>query len=204
MKRSIWIIIFSAIFMSMGCSAIGRGLVRGFQDFWGAGYVSIPSPRPGLVLPVNRSTAVWAECWLFQGKLNQNELIIPHPKQTGKLTFAKTPLKHFIISPPVTAPYRNGAMSSVTTVPLLLPAYPDDYTLLVFHQNFRKWVVKIETRYFRTTGNAFNECHQSGGRKIYADRVIELARCKPYENRQFRFHRTLYPGHALKDMLGLP
>jgi|TARA_Y100000294_G_C8564451_1_gene340276 hypothetical protein len=188
---------------TIGCSTIGQGLKQGWEDFWGSGYVSIPSPRPGLVLPINRSPAVWAECWLFEGSFRQEELIIPHRTVRGKLSFAKTPLKHFIINPPVTVPYSNGVMSTVITVPLLLSPYPANYTLLVFHKNFRQWVVKMETRQFSTTGNPFNEYHISGGRKIYADKIIRLAKSKPYKRRQFRFHRTFYPGEALKSLLGL-
>lgn len=167
-------------------------------------YISIPPPQPGLVLPINSSPGVWAECWLFEGKFSQRKLIIPHPTERGKLAFAETPLKHFIIGPPMTAPYSTGVMSTVITVPLLLSAYPADYTLLVFYKNFRDWVVKIETRRFSTSGNPFNEYYISGGRKVYADKVIKLARCKPYEYRQFKFHKTLYPGYALKKALGLP
>jgi len=169
---------------------------------WGS-YTYIPSPQPGLVLPINRSPAVWAECWLFEGDLGRADNIITPGSKRGALTFAKTPLKHFTINPPVSQPYKHGVMSTAITVPLVLSAYPANYTLLVFHQNFRGWVVKIETRRFSTTGNAFNEYHISGGRKVYADKVIRLAKCKPYEKRQFKFHRTFYPGHALKDALGL-
>lgn len=169
---------------------------------WGS-YTSIPSPQPGLVLPLNRSPAVWAECWLFEGDLGKVEDIIVPGSKRGSLTFVKTPLKHFTINPPVSQPYKHGVLSTAITVPLLLSPYPAEYTLLVFHQNFRGWVVKIETRRFSTTGNAFNEYYLSGGRKIYADKVITLARCKPYEKRQFKFHRTFYPGHALKEVLGL-
>ena len=100
-------------------------------------------------------------------------------------------------------PYKGNVISTVITVPLLLSPYQAEYTLLVFHQNFRGWVVKIETRRFSTTGNAFNEYHISGGRKIYADKVIKLSKCKPYEKIQFKFYRTFYPGHALKEALGL-
>jgi len=39
---------------------------------WSGG--SIPSPQAGLVLPVNQSPAVWAECWLFQGSFFREKL----------------------------------------------------------------------------------------------------------------------------------
>jgi hypothetical protein len=191
----------------MACSmgqSVGSGLKKGWKDFLGKSYVVVPSPQPGLVLPINRSPGVWAECWLFEGNFSERELIIPHSIQRGKLTFAKTPIKHFVIDPPMTRSYSNGVMSTAITVPLLLSSYPADYTLLIFHQNFRGWVVKIETRRFSTTGYALNDYYVSGGRKIYADQVIKLARVRPYERRRFRFHRTYYPGHVLKDALGLP
>lgn len=169
---------------------------------WGS-YTSIPSPQPGLVLPINRSPGVWAECWLFEGDLGRvGDIIVPGSKR-GSLTFIKTPLKHFTINPPMSQPYKGNVISTIITVPLLLSPYQAEYTLLVFHQNFRGWVVKIETRRFSTTGNAFNEYHISGGRKIYADKVIKLSKCKPYEKIQFKFYRTFYPGHALKEALGL-
>ena len=202
--RGLLIFFISLATLVSGCAVVGKGLQQGWKDFWGASHVKIPSPQPGLVLPINRSPAVWAECWLFEGRISRSRLIIPHPSERGKLIFAKTPLKHFIIDPPMTAPYSNGVMSTFITVPLLLSAYPADYTLLVFHKNFRNWVVEIEVRQFRTTGNPFNEYRMSGGRKIYADRIIDLARCRPYEHRQFKFHRTFYPGHALREALALP
>jgi hypothetical protein len=164
----------------------------------------IPSPQAGLVLPINRSPGVWAECRLFEGNLGRAADIIVPGRGKGNLTFVKDPLKHFVINPPVSQPYRNNAISTAITVPLLMPAYPADYTLLVFHQNFLGTVVEIEVKRFSTTGYAFNDHYLSGNRKIYADKVIKLARVKPYQNQQFRFHRTYYPGHALKDALGLP
>lgn len=191
MKVRFIVLLLSLFVLLLGCAGIGK-------------YTSIPSPQPGLILPVNGNQAVWAECWLFKGSFRRDELIIPHATGGGKLTFVKSPLKHFIIDPPMTQLYKNDVMSSVSTFPLKLPPYRADYTLLVFHKNFRGWVRKIETRWFSTTGNAFNEFLVSGGRKIYADRVIELAKCGPYPQRQFRIHKTIYPGHMLKDALGLP
>jgi len=205
MKRLGWIFgLLAVCFLITSCAAVNRGLKQGWKDFFGSSYVAIPPPQAGLVLPVNRSPGVWAECCLSEGSFREQKLIIPHPTERGKLTFAKKPLKHFTINPPMSRPYKNGVMSTAITVPLLLPAYPADYTLLVFHQNFLGRVVRIETIRFSTTGYAFNEHYVSAGQKIYADKVIKLARVKPYENRQFKFHRTFYPGHALKDVLGLP
>jgi len=180
---------------------IGRHAVTGSPTgSWSGG--SIPSPQAGLVLPVNQSTAVWAECWLFKGSFSERNLITSHPTQRGKLIFVKTPLEHFKISPPMSQPYSNGVASSATTRPILLPTYPAQYTLLVFHQNARGWVVEMQTIRFRTTGYPFNQYFMSGGKKVYADQVIQLARCKPYENRSFKFHRTFYPGHALMQAFG--
>ena len=192
-KWFIYLILLAALVS--GCATI--------KDAVCGNYTPIPSPQPGLVLPINRNPAVWAECWLFEGNLGRaRDIIVPGSKRAS-LTFVKTPLKHFTINPPMSRPYKGNVLSTAITVPLLLTPYQAKYTLLVFHQNFRGWVVKIETRRFSTTGNAFNEYHVSGGRKIYADKVIKLARCKPYKNIQFKFHRTFYPGHALKTALGL-
>ena len=177
-------------------------LLSACATFSGSAYIPIPPPQGGLVLPVNRSPGVWAECWLFEGYIREKDLITSHPVQRGKLIFVKTPLKHFRINPPMSQPYKNGVASSAITVPILLSTYPAHYTLLVFHQNFRGWVVGMETHRFRTTGYPFNDYFNSGGRKIYADKVIKLARVKPYEHRQFKFHRTYYPGHALMQALG--
>jgi hypothetical protein len=202
MKKLLLALMF--LFLLTSCAAVNRGAKQGWNDFWGRSCVTIPSPQPGLVLPINRSPGVWAECWVFEGRFSERNLIIPHPKERGKLTFANRPLKHFVINPPISQPYKNGALSTAITMPLLLSAYPADYTLLAFHQNMQGWVVEIETRRFSTNGYALNDYFVSGGQKIYADRVIKLARVKPYQKRQFRFHRTYYPGHALLDALGLP
>jgi len=163
---------------------------------------SIPSPQAGLVLPINRSPGVWAECWLFEGSFSERNLITSHPTIRGMLIFVKSPIEHFKINPPMSQPYKNGVMSSVITRPVLLPTYPAQYTLLVFHQNARGWVVRMQTIRFRITGYPFNQHFISGGKKVYADKVIKLAKCKPYEKRSFKFHRTYYPGHALMQAFG--
>jgi len=208
MKRmrlfSIVMVVF--MFTASGCAAgslerIARHAVTGSPTGSWSGS-SIPSPQAGLVLPINRSPAVWAECWLFEGSFSERNLITSHPTIRGKLIFVKPPIEHFRISPPMSQPYSNGMASSAITVPILLPNYPARYTLLVFHQNFRGWVVKMETKRFRTTGYPFNQYFVSAGRKVYADRVIKLARCRPYEKRSFKFHRKFYPGHALMQAFG--
>jgi len=89
---------------------------------WSGG--SIPSPQAGLVLPVNQSPAVWAECWLFQGSFSERSLITSHPTIRGKLIFVKTPLKHFKIDPPMSQPYKNSVASSAITVPIFTSNIP--------------------------------------------------------------------------------
>jgi hypothetical protein len=113
------------------------------------------------------------------------------------MTFAKEPIKHFVIDPPPTQPYRNGVASSAVTYSLLLSAYPSDYTMLVFYKNFRGWVLEIDTERFSVDGDPFDDTWKSGGRKVYADEVIKLNRMKPYENRSFKLKRTIYPEEFL-------
>ena len=202
LKRLKWsaICFVLLVFALSGCASTKRILK---DVFWG-NYVPIPPPQAGLVLPIHVSPAVWAECWLFEGNLGGAKHIIIPGQKKGTLTFVKRPLKHFVINPPVGQPYKRSVISRAITVPLLLPVYPANYTLLVFHQNFLGTVVKIEVKRFSTTGYAFNDSYLFGGQEIRADKVIRLARVKPYERRRFRFHRTFYPGHALKEALGLP
>jgi len=209
MKR-LWRCILTLIVLVLvgpGCCAAGsleriaRHAVTGSPTgSWTSG--SIPSPQAGLVLPINRSPAVWAECWLFEESFSERSLITSHPTIRGRLIFVKPPIEHFKISPPVSQPYKNSVASSATTRPILLPTYPAWYTLLVFHQNARGWVVEVQTIRFRTTGFYRNEKFISGGKEIWADKVIRLAKCKPYENRKFKFHRKFYPGHALMQAFG--
>lgn len=207
-KMALLVALLSFVMLSAGCaagSAVGRGLKKSWENFCGSGtYVPMPPPQGGLVLPVNQSPGVWAECWLFQGHIREKDLFISCPTNKGQLTLTNKPLKHFTINPPMAQNHNRSILSTAITVPLLLSARPMDYTLLVFHKNFRDWVVKTEVHRFKTTGYPFNDYYESGGRRIYADRVIELARVKPYEHRQFQFHRIYYPGHALIDALGLP
>ncbi|MEA2113750.1 MAG: hypothetical protein U9P63_03820 [Patescibacteria group bacterium] len=184
------VFLLSAIFLLSACAVFGDK------------YTSIPPPQGGLVLPINRSPGVWAECWLFQGRIQERNLIASTNK--GQLIFRKKPLKHFTINPPKTQNYRRNVVSTAITVPLLLSARPVKYTLFVIHKNFRGWVVKTEIHRFKTSGYPFNDYYRSAGRKIYADKVIKLARVKPYGYRQFRFHRIYYPGHTLMDALGFP
>ena len=190
-----WIVVLLIMALSIsGCLATTK---RVMKNTFLPNFVPIPPPQAGLVLPINRSPGVWAECWLFEGRFREKDLIVSHPVEREKLMFTITPLKHFCIDPPMSRPYKRGVMSPAITVPLLLSPYPADYTLLVFHRNFRNWVVRIEIRRFSTSGYPFNDPFISGGRKIYADRVIKLARVKPYGKRRFRFHRIYYPGDAL-------
>lgn len=202
MKRWRWFFVVSMVLCLLvsGCASMGQVLK---EVVW-PNLIPIPPPQSGLVLPINENPGVWAECWLFEGSISERDLILPHPSQRGRLMFAKRPIKHFVINPPMSRPYSSGIMSTAITVPLLLSAYPADYTLLVFHKNFRDWVVSIETIPFSTTGYPLNDYYVSGGRRVYADVIIRLAQVSPYEYRQFIFHRTFYPGHALKDALGLP
>jgi len=176
-------------FLVFGCA----GMIKAI----GGNSATIPSPQPGLVLPINPSPGVWAECYLFEGRFRERELFIPHPTERGKLTFPLAPVKHFTIDPPV-------ADDRAYTVPLLLSPAPADYTLLVFHQNMKGWVVEMEVINFSTSGNPFNDEYRFWDKKVFADQIIRLQRVRPYENKQFRINRTFYPGHALKDFLGLP
>jgi len=166
-------------------------------------FAPLPAPQPGLVLVVNQSSGVWADCWLFEGRFSEKKLILPHPTQRGKMVFAKTPLKNFRINPPFSRPYRGNVVSSAIVVSLTLPTYQAPYTLLVFHRNFLGDIVRIETRRFSTTGYGLNKYHLIGGRRVYADRVIKLARLKPYGRTRLRIDRTFYPGHTLLNALGL-
>lgn len=164
----------------------------------------IPAPQPGLVLPINQSPGVWAKCWLFEGRLREKELIVPHPTKPGRMIFVKRPLKSFVISPPMAKPYRGNVLSSAITVPLLLSPRPAQYTLFVLHQNLLGYVIEKEFKTFRTTGYPMNQYYRSGGRKVYADKVLRLRRVKSSERTRFRFHKTFYIGQAIKDALGLP
>ncbi|MBN2373964.1 hypothetical protein JXL19_09285 [bacterium] len=186
--RKICLLLLTAFWM-FGCAGIMK-VINGNG-------VPVPSPQPGLVLAINSSPGVWAECYIFEGRFREEELFIPHPSDRGKLTFPLSPVKSFVINPPPVDYF-------VHTIPILLSVAPADYTLLVFHKNMRGWVVETETIRFSTTGYAFNNNYQSGARKIFADRIVKLRHVNPYEQRQFRINRTFYPAHALKDFLGLP
>lgn len=203
MERMLRVVICLSLLLGcVSCASverIGRTAIYGSPN---GKWTSIPSPQAGLVLPINQSMGVWAECWLFEGSFSERDLITSHPTIRGKLIFVKPPIEHIRISPPMSQPYANGMASSAKTCPILLPTYPAVYTLLVFHQNYNGWVVKIETKRFRTSGYPFNQYFKSGGKKIYADQVIRLARCKPYENRSFKFHATYYPGNMIMQAFG--
>jgi len=187
------------IFLLSGC--VWLKAVGNFLKPW-SDYKAIPPPQSGLVLPINENPGVWAECVLLEGSFNERNSVIPHPDGQGRLTFIKAPIKRFTINPPFSRPYANGVGSTAITYPLLLSPYPADYTLLVYYTNFQDWVVRVEARQFSTTGYYRNDYYMSGGRKIYADKVIRLARVEPYERRQFKFHRTFYPALAVMRHLG--
>jgi len=203
-----WLSIAGLGFVVDGCSSLGASLERigrhavtgSPTGTWLGG--SIPSPQAGLVLPINRSPGVWAEYWLFEGFFSLRSLITSHPLIRGQLIFVKNSISHAKISPPIVEYEKNNVLAEARTIPILLSTYPAQYTLVVFHQNARRWVVEIEVRRFRTTGYPFNDEFVSGGKTVYADQIIKLKKCKPYENRKFKFHRTFYPGHALMQAFG--
>ena len=201
MKRLKWflvlVILSLMVFPLFGCACLKK--VGNFFKPW-SDYKAIPLPQPGLTLPINESPGVWAECFLFEGSFNERDLIIPHPDGQGRLTFVKTPIKYFTINPPFSRPYANSVGSTAITFPLLLSPYPADYTLLVYYTNLQDWVVNIEARRFSTTGYYRNDYYMSGGRRIYADKVIRLARVKPHQRRQFKFRRTFYPLQAITGL----
>ncbi len=183
MRTSIVLILILLVLMS-GCVSIGGGLNR---TAWSSSV--IPAPQPGLVLPINRSPGVWADCYLFTGKFRREDLMRPY--QEG-MAFVKSPLKQFTINPPLAR-----IASTAITYPLMLNPYDADYTLLVFYKNFRGWLVRIDTIRFSVDGDPFDSHWHSGGRRIYADKVIKLSRVKPYPSRKIKFRMVLYPGHAL-------
>ncbi len=209
--RLIVLIVISGFFLS-GC-AVGRGLGNGWNDFMDVSY-TLPSPQAGLVFPVHRSPAVWAWSFLFRGDLREDDLMVPCRNGSG-LAFSQKPLADFMIKPPINKA-RGSVFADYTTVPLQLPSRRAKYTLLVFYQNFRDRIEskitkdgrlfikarKMKVHRFSTAGRIRE--YRIGNTIIYADRVIRLSSVRPYERSQFILHVTLYPGHALKGIVGLP
>lgn len=180
----------------MGCAGIDTN----------TSYGGLPSPQPGQILIVNSNQAVWAECLLFSGKFRRLEdIIVPHPQKRGAYTFAKMPLRHFVIDPP--PPIR---ISRSRTIPMVysLPVepYPAGYTLLIFYQNFNDRTaskkrmgisaIKIDTKSFFIQGHGLKE-HRINGQTVYADKVIKLRRMKPYSRKQANLNIVWHPGQAL-------
>ena len=200
------------VFALSGCAATKRVL----KDVFWPDFTVIPPPQAGLILPIHVSPAVWVEAFLLEGSFSEKKVFTTCFNRRDCMTFVKTPIKHFVIEPPKGQPSKRSAISWAKTFPLLVSTYPADYTLVFFYQNFvqrmisemtnRKgeWkipFIKLEVKPFSTTGYPLNENYK---KIYYADKVIRLARVRPYERRQLRVHRTFYPGHALKEALGLP
>ncbi len=202
-KRLARFLIFAilAVFLLSGCAGSIKVLKNVGKALNPLGkYTRVPPPQPGLVLSINESPGVWAECWLFEGSFSERDLILFSPALSGQLKFAKAPISCFTINPPRGIPH--GFPSMPVTKPLLLSNYPADYTLLVFYRNARNDVVRTQAISFSTTGYFKNDSYTIGGHRFYADRIIRLARVKPYEDKQFKFERTFYPAHAVMRHLG--
>ena len=204
MKRlGCYLVLGLMAFLLFGCAGSMRALkgVGNFLKPW-SDSKPIPPPQPGLVLPINENPGVWAECILFEGNFRERDLVVFRPDEQGRLraSFIKPPIECFTVDPPFSRPYANGVGSNAITFPLLLSPYPDRYTLLIYYTNFQDWVIKTEARRFSTTGYYKNDSYISGGEKIYADKVIRLSRVRPYQRRQFKFHRTFYPLQAITGL----
>ena len=205
-------LLFGSILLS-GCStskAVGKGVAQGFGNVFRS--TKMPSPQAGLVPVVHRSSAVWAQCFLFQDSLHEKELIVT---QNGKMNFAYKPLAYFSISPPINQ-VKGSMVPNFVIRPLILSSESMDYTLLVFYQNFRDKVSsgiykngvielsfrKVKAHRFSTTGYGLNK-YKIGGRIIHADKIVRLARVRPYKNRQLKIKVLLDPGNWIKEIIGL-
>ena len=172
------------------------------KSVFGSGSMVIPPPQPGLTLIINQSPAVWAKCSLFRGYIDERDLIIANQTNCKELAFSEKPIAVFEIDPPPAGVRINSVPAFARFMPAVLDS-PEGFTLFVFYTNFSKEIIEWEIIRFYTTGYPLNDYYVSGGRKVYADVVIELLRLEPYPHRQFVFNRTYYPGHVLLKMLGL-
>lgn len=157
----------------------------------------IPSPQAGLVLPINRNEGAYAHCRLVEGSWSQDDFFAID-SQTGQPKWAKPALMVFEIS-------SAAGRDFYRTKPLLLKPTKADYTLFIIWTRFTGQVLGVDTVYFSTTGNPFNEYHTDPlGYKTYADRIIYLPSVDTSSVSRLRIHKTLYLGDWLKALIGLP
>jgi len=170
---------------------------------WPSSYrTKIPASQPGMVLPVHRAPQVWALCFLFGGSFGEmTNLFVPHATKKGRYAFTRAPIICFNIPRPAGGPYEINPRL-YTTVPLFLPPFSLNYTLLVFYQSVLDKVdsrvnaqglyleaKRIEILPFSTTGKGFNR-YDVDGRIFWADVVVELPRIKQGEYSQFKIYLT--------------
>ncbi len=193
------ILTFLAVFLS-GCGSMWKTTK---DVVWPSSYrTNIPASQPGMVLPIHRAPQVWVLCFLFRGPSGEMpNLFVPHATKKGRYAFTRAPIVCFNIPRPAGGPHEINPRL-YTTVPLFLPPFPLDYTLLVFYQSVLDRVdsqvntqglyleaKRIEVLPFSTTGEGLNR-YDVDGRVFWADMVVTLPRIKQGEYSQFKIYLT--------------
>jgi len=157
---------------------------------------SIPAPRAGLVLLVNKNEGAFAYCRLFQGHLSQDDIVIAN-QDTGGPEWGERSVAQFKVD-------SAYARDFWTTKSLILSPHWD-YTLFIVWTRFTGQVLDIDTIHFNTSGNPFRSHHVDGlGRKTYADSIVYLPHIETSTVYRIRIHKTIYLGEWIKALIGLP
>ena len=197
MKKRIFLLVLVGIFL-VGCAGARKKTPTTINIPPGgvAALSSIPSPRAGLTLVINRNERVSARCLLYEGKRSKRDII--GIGLDGNPVLNDNPLLIFDV--------QNAVMKDFWSFKALILQPYSEYTLFViWSKNITGSVVDFDKVRIRTSGNPFRRSHIDDlGRKVFADNIVRLPRVRVRGMSRLRINKTLYLGDWIKGLIGLP
>ena len=196
MRKRIFLLFLAGVIL-MGCGTLPkRQMVVNIPPGGVAALNTIPSPRAGLVILINRNEGAQANCFLYEGNRSRQEDIIGIGPD-GNPILNYNPLLKFAIGSAVTRDFWSYKA-------LVLQPYTD-YTLFIIWTRFTGQVLDFDKIRFKTSGDPFRKPYIDDlGRKIFADNIVRLPRVKTRGVSRLRINKTLYLGDWIKALFGMP
>lgn len=153
-------------------------------------------PIPGTVKLINKTEGAYGYGVLFRGHWSKDDLFALDPV-TGGLMWAISPALRFRIESAYTSEMWNMLRLDLT---------PNTrYTLYIFWTRFYGRELGESVVHFRTYIDPRRSCHiDQLGIRTCASEIVYLPWVRTSVAGQFRIHKTVYAGEAIKDLLGLP
>ena len=193
MKRKIFLLILMAILI--GCTSRRESPKEVIPSGGIAVLNHIPSPRAGLVIPINRNEGAWANCLLYEGDRRRENII--GIGSDGNPILNDRPLVKFEIGSATARDFWSYKA-------LVLRPY-SRYTLFIIWTRLTGQVLDFDEVSFDTSGDPFRDYHKDGlGRKVFADKIVYLPQVDTRGVSRLRINKTLYLGDWIKALFGMP